>query len=254
MQPEILLFGGTTEGRTLTHALLEAGYAVTCSVATEYGGQLLDPRPGLTILAGRLDQDAMVLQMQSRPFAAVVDATHPYAADVTQNVRGAAASTGLCYYRLLRPEALVEDALWADSPAHAVELLAHTTGNILLTTGSKDLKTFATLPDYQNRLYVRILPAQESLALALAAGIHPTHIICMQGVGSVELNLALLRQFDCTHLVTKNSGKEGGFRIKCQAAQQAQARVVVIRRPHEEQGYTLEELTHLLCLNREGIP
>ncbi len=243
----ILVFGGTSEGRVLTERLLDCGYAVTCSVATEYGSQLLKPGAGLTILEGRLTEVDMAELLRTQDFALVVDATHPYAAEVSGNIRRAAEGCGVPLYRLLRPRQTSDGVLWADSPEAAAQWLAAQEGGILLTTGSKDLKCFTTIPEYQKRLWVRILPSIPSLQLALEAGIPSAQLICMQGPFSVSMNVELLRHTGCRYLVTKDSGKAGGFREKVEAAQLAGATLLVIRRPTEESGYTLEELTELLC-------
>ena len=100
---DILIFGGTTEGRELAEALAAAGWSVTLSVATDYGAALAPRLPGLAVSARRLERGDMTALMASRPFAWVVDATHPYAAAVTENIRAAARAVGLPYRRLLRP-------------------------------------------------------------------------------------------------------------------------------------------------------
>ncbi len=75
-----------------------------------------------------------------------------------------------------------------------MDVLSATTGNVLLTTGSKDLDIFARLPDFQKRLYPRVLPALESLERCLTLGYPQKHIIAMQGPFSREMNLATLRE------------------------------------------------------------
>lgn len=244
---KILLFGGTVEGRILAGRLAESGHAVTCSVATGYGRELIEPRPGLTVRTGRLEEEDMARLMREGGFDLVVDATHPYAVQVSENIRHAAEESGLRLCRLIRPEESAEGIVWAESPAEAARKLSESGRKALLTTGSKDLKVFTSVPDYREKLWVRILPSVESLTLAKEAGFPSSHIICMQGPFSVELNAAMLRQIGAGVLVTKDSGRAGGFAEKAEAARQAGAELLVIRRPVEETGQTLEELTRLLC-------
>ena len=149
----------------------------------------------------------------------VVDATHPYAAQVSENIRAAAGAAGLPYERLLRPrEETGADVLWADSPEDAARLLAELPGNVLLTTGSKDLPIFARVPDFERRIWVRVLPSMDSLRAALELGYPAAHIICMQGPFSQEMNAATLRMMDGAVLVTKDTGRAGGFGEKAEAA------------------------------------
>ena len=248
----ILLFGGTAEGHSLARRLAQAGLAVTCSVATAYGEAVLEPTPGLTVHVGRMDADQMAAEM-AKGYTCVVDATHPYADRVSENIRRAAETAGLPYYRLLRPREAAEGVLWADSPADAARMLADLPGNVLLTTGSKDLKTFTQVPDYRDRLYVRVLPSLESLSAALDLGYPAAHILCMQGPFPEKLNAALLEAVDAKILVTKDTGKAGGFPEKAAAAQSAGAKLLVIRRPTQETGYSLDALYDFLTKGRERL-
>lgn len=241
----ILLFGGTAEGHTLARRLAQAGHPVTCCVATDYGRDVLEPQPNLTVRMGRMDQGAMEAEM-GRGYDCVVDATHPYAAQVSGNIRAAAKAVNLPYQRLLRPREEAGDVLWADSPEQAAEILETMPGNVLLTTGSKDLAVFAKLRDYKQRLWVRILPSLDSLSAALELGYPASHIICMQGPFSRQMNTATLRSMDGRILVTKDTGKAGGFGEKAQAAREAGARLLVIRRPVAETGLELEALLEKL--------
>ena len=241
----ILLFGGTAEGHTLARRLAQAGHPVTCCVATDYGRDVLEPQPNLTVRMGRMDQGAMEAEM-GRGYDCVVDATHPYAAQVSGNIRAAAKAVNLPYQRLLRPREEAGDVLWADSPEQAAEILETMPGNVLLTTGSKDLAVFAKLRDYKQRLWVRILPSLDSLSAALELGYPASHIICMQGPFSRQMNTATLRSMDGRILVTKDTGKAGGFGEKAQAAREAGARLLVIRRPVADTGLELEALLEKL--------
>lgn len=237
----ILLFGGTAEGHYLAQALCAAGHRVTCCVATEYGRDVLEDAARLTVLTGRLDE-AQMTNLMRRGFSCVIDATHPYADKVSENIKTAAQLAALPYERLIRPRDEVEGVLWADSAQDAAQTLAALSGNVLLTTGSKDLAAFTSLADYKQRLYVRVLPSLDSLSHALELGIPASHIICMQGPFSREMNAATLRQIGASVLVTKDTGGAGGFLDKAQAAQDAGAKLLVIRRPTVEDGLTLSQM------------
>lgn len=101
--------------------------------------------------------------------------------------------------------------------AAAAEQLTRMPGNVLLTTGSKELHHFA-VPGLVERCWPRVLPMLASLARCLDLGFPPAHILCMQGPFSRELNAALLRQYDIRVLVTKDTGGYGGFQAKAEAA------------------------------------
>lgn len=251
MTMEVLLFGGTLEGRLLAEGLAARGIRVTCSVATEYGRDLIRPAKGLTVQTGRLGAREMERLMKSRPYSCVVDATHPYAAEVSCHIKTAAERVSLPYLRLLRASEHGETVLRAASADEAAQILNGTEGAILLTTGSKDLAAFTAIQGYRERLWVRILPSVQSLQTALGLGIPAKQIICMQGPFSKALNAAMLRQTGARYLVTKDSGKAGGFAEKMEAAAEVGAVPLVIARPVQEQGRSLEELLELLCQEAE---
>ena len=237
----ILLFGGTSEGRALTDWLLQTGHTVTLSVATDYGAALIPAAPGLTVRTGCLDRTAMDALLASAPFGCGIDATHPYAVAVTQTLQSAAQAAGLPYHRLLRDGPGEGD--WPTVPdlAQAAALAQTLTGNLLLTTGAKELAPFA-VPGLIERTFPRVLPSRDSLDRCLTLGFPPAHILCMQGPFSQALNAALIRQHDIRLLVTKASGSPGGFREKAAAARETGCTLIVVARPDQTPGYTLEEL------------
>ena len=118
----------------------------------------------------------------------------------------------------------------------AVEWLASREGNILVTTGSKELAAFSQLPDFATRVYARVLPTLPSLRACLDQGLSGRHIIAMQGPFSRETNRSQLAEFNCRFLVTKDAGDNGGFREKVRAAGEAEAVALVIDRPETERG------------------
>ena len=81
----------------------------------------------------------------------VIDATHPYAAEVTANIRLACEAAKKPYLRLLRSGHQVndKDVVYVDSVADAVAYLQNTQGNVLATTGSKELAEYTKLADYR---------------------------------------------------------------------------------------------------------
>ncbi|WP_320938442.1 precorrin-6A reductase [Enterocloster lavalensis] len=252
----VLLFGGTTEGRELAARLAGRGQRTILCVATDYGREVLEPEllanPCLNVRIGRMDAEEMRRLILEEEPGLVVDATHPYADQVTRNVREACEKTGRECLRCLRPTSGAENPgdmglrSGAESPEGgmvrvpsvqaAVEWLAARDGNILVTTGSKELATFSQLPDFATRVYARVLPTLPSLSACLDQGLSGRHIIAMQGPFSEETNRSQLAEFNCRFLVTKDTGDNGGFREKVRAAGEAGAVALVIDRPETERG------------------
>lgn len=241
-----LIFAGTTEGRELTEFFLEQNAALTVCIATEYGKILLPQHPNLTIISKRMDEMEMYQYMTAHSFDCIFDATHPYAVLVSKNIKGAAQKAGLTYYRILRPKENLDpndNIIFVDSMDAAVSYLAKTTGNILSTTGSKELSKLCQIPNYKERIYARILSNPEMVTESFQLGFQGKHLICMQGPFSEELNTAMIHQFDISYVLTKNSGKIGGFLEKINSAKHTNTTLVVIGRPKEEtEGYLLEDV------------
>lgn len=245
---KICVFAGTTEGRELVEFLCAQKIRVTACVATEYGETLLSPAKDLTISAQRLTREEMEALLTKERFDLVVDATHPYASVVTENLTGACAAAGTEYLRLLRSSAdAPDDGVFVADIPEAVAYLNGQDGAILLTTGSKELQKFTPLRDFEKRVYARVLPMEESLRLCQDAGVKPAHILAMQGPFSRELNSAILKSIGAKFLVTKDSGSKGGFDEKVAAARDAGAQLVVIGRPPQREGLGYEETVRLLC-------
>ncbi len=247
MEP-VIIFAGTTEGRELSEYLSAQKIQVTACVATEYGETILRGKQYLNIHTGRMDAAQMKAFLQKTGAGLVVDATHPYAAVVSQNVAQACRETKTEYLRLIRESQQMEtkEAVLVSSVEEAAAYLAQTSGNILATTGSKELAKYTMIPDYEKRVFARVLSTKEVAQACEELGFRGRNLICMQGPFSEELNTAMLRQFDCRYLVTKETGKAGGFKEKLRAAEKAGAKVVLVGRPEEQSGYSYGEIIEIL--------
>lgn len=239
----VLVFAGTTEGRHLAQWLAQQKIPHLISVATDYGQTLLPQEA--QVQAGRLSQEEMCLLLD-QGFTQVVDATHPYATQVTAQLKSACQERGTPYLRLLRDqEGTPENPSWLtvpDTPS-AVETLKGLEGNILLTLGAKEVGAYASLAE---RCYPRVLPLTDSLERCLQAGFPPKHILCLQGPFTQEMNRAILNQYHIQILVTKFTGTTGGFPEKVAAAQDCHCTLLVIAPPQEEEGHSLAEIQGVL--------
>lgn len=236
---KILLFAGTTEGRNLAEFLEKNQIPTEVCVATQYGETLLEEGKYLHVHAGRLDETEMEQQIQKQQITLVIDATHPYAVIVSQNIRRACSRTGTEYIRLARKETdaswkqEMEDVTEVASVAEAAAFLAKKEGRIFAATGSKELSAYQVIPDYQDRVVARVLSTPEAVSECAMLGFSGKNLICMQGPFTEDLNAAMLRQAQASWMVTKESGKAGGFLEKLRAAKKAGAKLVVIKRPGE---------------------
>ena len=260
---KVLIYAGTTEGRELAQELARERIYCDISVATEYGRQIMDEKisPYICILQGRMTAEQMRLKCENEQYLAVVDATHPFATEVSVNIRESLKGLDIPYFRLGREKIPGEEGerqagerqtgerqageqqaeeqnymarKYFQNTAACVEALKKTEGKIFLTTGSKELSAFCREETIRKRLVVRVLPGMESLQECVRTGEEGRQIIAMQGPFSKEMNLAMIRQYQASVLVTKESGKTGGEDTKLAAAGEAQIPSYIILRPDEK--------------------
>ncbi|MBQ4309604.1 MAG: precorrin-6A reductase [Lachnospiraceae bacterium] len=253
---EILVFSGTSEGRQFTERLNAAGRAAVCFVATEYGEIVMKPHPLCEIRQGRLTPDRMRETFEAEDPQYIVDATHPYAVEVTANIRRAAEEAGMAdrYLRLSREREAADEALLARFPDCEIVPDAETAaarccaleGNIFLTTGVRELSKFMAHEELADRLTARILPSMDSLRIAAESGIRSGALICMEGPFDTEINVALFRRTNARVMVTKNSGARGGFEEKLEAARRCGIHTIIIDSGVKDRGMSGEEILALL--------
>ena len=274
MNPAILIFAGTTEGRTL--AEYASAHSIRCfvSVATDYGKSLIEHLEDITILTGRMDEKEMEHFIEENDIRLVIDATHPFAREVTENIRSACEKARIRleevrYVRCIRPfekrlssgqsaeisetedraaggeRTQGERIIYTESVQEAVEYLKKTTGNILIATGSKELHLYTEIENYRERCFARVLSTEPAVKESVRLGFEGSHLFAMQGPFAQDLNLALLRQTKAAYFVTKETGKAGGFEEKVEAAEMAGAVLVVIGRP-DETGESVEAVEEMI--------
>lgn len=274
---DVIIFGGTTEGRKLAKFCGEHKISAVVCVVSEYGEMLVPESPSVRVIRKALDQDEMEALFAEEKPALVLDATHPYARVVTENVTQVCQKMGIKRYRVLRkPEletgkletkeqkltmnsveneshaeimnsvANADSIVTVDSVDQAVEWLKIHEGTALITTGSKELVKYTAIPDYKDRIFARILPDSQALLNSENLGFPRNHMIAMQGPFSLEMNIATMHMTGAKYLVTKESGHAGGFLDKIHAAEAVGATALVIGRPLKETGITLEEACQYL--------
>lgn len=246
-----MIFAGTTEGRRLSEILCKNKVSHFLQVATEYGKSILDENDFAKVSYGRMNEAEMEEAIKNKDIDICIDATHPFAKDVTENIRTACENTDTEYVRIIREDETIDESFckfYKDAES-LKEALSKTSGNILLTTGSKQLGTFCEEDGIKERLFVRVLPGEESIDICSKAGLSGKQIIAMQGPFSYELNKALINDLDIKIVVSKQSGKSGGFFEKLAACMDTNTELYVIGRPREDTGISLAEAQEKLNIS-----
>jgi precorrin-6x reductase len=243
---EIVLFGGTAEGRALCERLGKKRIQTLACVATEYGARVLTPFDTLRVRTGRLDQAAMESLLKEERPRLVIDATHPYAAAVSENIRAACEKTGVKRIRLFRETLGGDGCLTFPDMGALIFWLNGRPGTVFSTLGAKEAAALAAIKGYRERVWLRILPDEAGLSACLAAGYPAKHIVCMQGPFSKALNVAMFCAAGADILLTKESGAAGGYPEKLEAARACGMTAAVLSRPRGETGLTLAAILKLI--------
>ncbi|MEG1641856.1 MAG: precorrin-6A reductase [Synergistaceae bacterium] len=242
MRQQLLVFGGTTEAREI----LESGIPMFYSAATEYGTQITGEKTNTENLTGRMNEEEITNFLLHNEIKCVIDATHPYAIEVSKNIKNACTQTKTPLIRIARPSTqITKETIVVENCKEAIKHLNTTNKKILLTVGSKELHQFTDVENYKNRIYPRVLPTSAVIKECENLGFDIGKIIAMQGPFTEEMNTALLKQTGATILVTKDGGKAGGTKEKLDAANKNNTEIIIIKRPQED-GYSIEEALSLV--------
>lgn len=244
-----LVFAGTHEGHILAETISKLNLAsyFEFAVATDYGKDILEDIENISVREGRLTEDHMIEIFSNEEYEMVIDATHPYAQVVTANIKSAAEKSNVKYVRLLRAgdDTVHENMIFAGSIENAVEILNTMDGNVLLTTGAKELSKYTGISNFENRVFARVLPSIESIEICMSVGMQRKNMICMQGPFTMDMNVATMEQYKCKTLVTKNTGNPGGFQEKVALGDMGY-KIIVIERPTVETGFSIEEVVKIV--------
>lgn len=239
----IWIIAGTLDGRQLAKQIQETtGQPVFVSVVSTYGAQLAKI-PGIEVYTGRLDEQAMEKIISEKAITQIIDASHPYAAVVTQTAIAAARRGNIPYIRFERKEVPLPSYSKLHhtiAEAEAAKLAATLGERIYLTTGSKTLPVFAKEPMLADKeMWARVLPTSQVVKECEDLGILPKYIVAIQGPFSYEMNRDMFYDTKADVVIMKNSGLIGGSDTKLKSAMDLGLHIILIDRPPLPEGITV---------------
>lgn len=229
-----MVIGGTIDSRQIIDRLLEKNIEVFATVATTYGESLLQERQGLQIFQGKMNETEIQKFIIEKGIDLVIDASHPFAENVSVNAINACENAEISYLRFERQSHSIEysNCLMADTYKEAAIMASNIEGNIFLTTGSNNLDVFVeNIPNFKEKLFVRVLPDSNVILKCEKLGLSASNIIAMKGPFSKKLNKEMLKTCNATVMVTKESGDAGGVCEKQLAADELGIQTIMIKRP-----------------------
>jgi len=238
---KILLLGGTKDSINIIEHVKENYDAfILTTTTTEYGAKLAIEGGSDDTIARPLLKDEIIEIIKDGNFDILIDATHPFAAHITQTSASIASELKIPYIRFERPTTNLENIdtshmHYADSFDEAGKLIADefNEGNVLHFAGANTMEdVLKHVP--AERFYPRILKVEKSLEKCEKLAINPDHIIPMTGAATKQENIDLIEKYDASVMITKESGEIGGVIEKIQAANEKDIAIIMIRRPKIE--------------------
>ncbi|MGG1401236.1 precorrin-6A reductase [Bacillus salipaludis] len=254
----ILVLAGTSDARALALEIMKEGYGLLATVVTDNAAHELG-ESGISVHTGRLTDNEMVSLIESKGIQAVVDASHPFAEEASQNAISAAKQAGVPYIRYERESQTFhyEKMTVVESYHEAAEIAASKKGVVMLTTGSKTLQIFTEKllgkPDI--RLIARMLPRVDNMEKCEQLGLPQKNIVAIQGPFTKEFDQALYKQYGITLMITKESGKVGSVDEKVEAAKDLGIEVIMIGRPKINYGTVYSNFSDVIQeLHKKIVP
>ena len=241
----ILVLGGTSDSLEICDRINRyEDLSYTLSVTTSYGEDLAR-RHAKNVITGKLTKEDMVRFIEKNNINKIIDATHPYAIEVSKNAIQCAKELNIDYLRYER-KSLIEDISYENkyivsSIEEACKIAREKGRNIFIGTGSKNLpKIVELIPD--RNLIVRVLPTSDVILSCESLGLNADNIIAMKGPFSQSIND---KHYNVDIVVTKESGIAGGFLEKVNACETLQIPVVIITREKINYPLVVNEIDEL---------
>ena len=203
----IWLVSGTGDGPRLAEALLERGWALLVSVVSEAATRAYRSHPALHFQVGALQEDGDVGRLLERHKPRwVIDATHPFAAVISNRLQRCCQAQGQPLLRLQR-DALLAGSSTPINQLEELQGLPISNERLLLAIGSRHLATALRFSPASQH-FARVLDTPESLRLALAAGLPAQQLACVRPglLPEGALERALCRRWRISAVVCRQSG------------------------------------------------
>lgn len=230
---KVLIIAGTTDAKTVIERLLEKNHDAAVTVTTRLGAGMLDEFKNLDIYQGKLNKEHITQLIRTLKPACLIDAANPFSTEITRNAINVCKYEALPYIRYERERVSYEDdpdITIVKNYGEACDVLMNCEGNILLTLGSNKIETFKKIPDYSQRVYLRVLPDWKVLSKCESLGFSPKNIIAIKGPYNEALNIELFKYCQAAVLVTKESGNMGGVVDKINAAKKLGMKIILVDR------------------------
>ena len=240
---------GTSEGNEILEKVNKITDNIVISTATNYGGELLRKYRFKHLNTKPLDEEGFENLIKEFDIKIFVDASHPYAKEVSKTLMKACYDLNIEYIRYERKSYLDdvenEKIINIDNYEELVEVLKNIEGNVLNTTGSNNAGFINSL-NIKNRIIHRVLPLPNVLQKLIDSGIKIDDIIAIKGPFGKEINNGIIKEYKIKAIITKDSGLEGGIKEKIESAIENNINLIVLSKPKVEYKNLCESIDDLI--------
>jgi precorrin-6A/cobalt-precorrin-6A reductase len=213
---------GTSEGKNILSRLNEFTEDIFVSTATSYGAELLKDYKYKILNEKPLNLNGLIESIKKNGIKIFIDASHPYALEITKNVIESCECCGIRYIRYERPKVAEEfkenrNVIMVEDYESLRPYLEKIEGTILNTTGSRNIDKIISF-NLKNRIIHRVLPSVKVIEDILNQGIKTEDIVAMKGPVGYVLNCAFIKEYHAKAIIMKDSGVQGGTKQKIEAA------------------------------------
>ena len=248
---------GTGEGRAILSHVNKYTDEIVVSTATEYGYEIYKEFKAKHFNYRPLNEDEFKDLITKFGIDTFVDASHPYACEVSKTLIKVCNDLNIEYIRYERKSYFNdlkdnENIIFIDKYEYLEELFKNIDGNILNTTGSNNALKIEGWKSEKNRIIHRILPSPKVISRLLDNGISMENIIAIKGPFGFEINNGIIKEYKIKALITKDSGEEGGMKEKIDSALINNVKIIVIKRLEVNYGRkfnNIEEMINFIFLN-----
>ncbi|MFW5737194.1 MAG: precorrin-6A reductase [Halanaerobium sp.] len=234
----ILVIAGTSDSYRLIEELKNRGQKITATVTTNYGKKLLKDKFKIKVIKKRMEKEDLLTLFRKKEIKVVIDASHPFAEEITKKAIWAAAEAEIDYLRFERE--VIDLNQYQNSTAEIIKVKDYQEAarkaaefeKIFLTTGSKNLEVFINqISNFEKRLFMRVMTFPDFIKKIIDLGLPPANLIAAKGPFTKEFNQALFKEYGADVIITKASGDKGGLKSKIEAAAELGSAIIIIQRP-----------------------
>lgn len=241
---------GTGEGREILSYINKYTDEIVVSTATQYGYEIYKDFKAKYFNYKPLNKEQFEQLVEEFGIKVFVDASHPYASEVSKTVINVCGKMNIDYIRYERKSYFTElkddeNIIFIDKYEDLEKVLDSIEGNVLNTTGSNNALKVESL-NIKNRIIHRVLPSPKVISKLLDNGISIDNIIAIKGPFGIDINNGIINEYKIKVLITKESGEEGGMKEKIESALKNDVKVVVIKRPKINYGEEFNDIKNMM--------